>query len=253
MGVKGLSRWYEPEPSRSKPLSRQQVRYTVPDTRPNLAIPPNVTRVRYCVYDNVTKKARFEVTKFSIEHPVLAISADEGPQDLPAQYFLPANGFRTLFLMDPCHKEPRDMYWAANESGLWGSILDVTFAVNWESGPFQACAWFQQVKKMADGYLANATEDDALLAFAYEDICKERGWDKDADYGTVQHYKKVLASCSSEELYAAKSKPTKWTRWASLFQSGSIFSTVDTKGSCCFCTGCAPGHFQSRELAYLGS
>ena len=100
LGVDGLSRWYEPEASRSKPLKHPEVRYSVPAKRSNPSISDDVDKVRYCVYDMSSKKTRFEVPTFSVEHPVLCLSADEGPKDLPAQYFLSANGFRAVFLMD---------------------------------------------------------------------------------------------------------------------------------------------------------
>ena len=223
IGFGGLKAIYEEKKSRSMPLKRHEKRYEVKDERPDPECPVGVEKKRVCIYDENTKRTRFEVPTFRMAYPLLSLNGDEGPKDLPLYYFLPANGYRFFFWNDPQHKTPRDMYWAAKENEVWTDILDVTYAINWESGPYRSCSWFCQSKENSSNWLASTDEDDDMLVFKYEEICKERGWTDDPDFGMKSHYKKVMMSLSPEELFARQVAATKWTRWGSLFQSSGQF------------------------------
>ena len=126
---------------------------------------------------------------------------DGGPKDLPVQFFMPANGFRTMWFYDPQHKGPRDMFAAASACKIWTDVLDVTFALNWASGPFKSQAWFAKAQGAAKEYVQKASADDDMLTFAYEDICRDRGADRDVAFGEPEHYEEVLKSLSPEHLF----------------------------------------------------
>ena len=136
-------------------LTKDEERYFKPRKRPlPFGVPEGVPNLRSCVYNKLTKTARFDMTvpENPKSSPLCVFHFDEGPKDLPAFWYLPAKGYRVLPLNDVLHRTSRDMGDAAKASGNWSMVLDTSAALNYDHGPFMSCANFAKNVEAAEDY-----------------------------------------------------------------------------------------------------
>ena len=94
--------------------------------------------------------------------------ADEGPEEHPLFWWMAACGFRTVWLLGPLHRLPRDLELVARQADCWSMVLDTTFVLNFNMAPFKSYAWYQVALEGLQEYVATADPADLLFVELYE-------------------------------------------------------------------------------------
>ena len=185
---------FKGDPSSCRILTSHEQRYLVDRVRPcPFPVPDGIRQKRSCVLNKTTHATAFNLKlgDSASSHTCLGLVADEGPNDLPAYYWLPQAGYRAETLHDPLHRVPRDMAGAAKASGNWSMILDTTAVINYEHGPFLSCVNFAKQRESAAAFAAVAACDDEAILNSFEEMCRVSG-DYPADFGSDEHVQRAI-------------------------------------------------------------
>ena len=196
-------------------LGTDEVRYKVDRKRPcPFEVPPGVLSKRSCVYDSKTKVKRYDMDlpDNNEARSLLSSVHDEGPKDAPffwwAFYHL-----RSVDLMDPLHRTPRDMENGAHQCDMWAMVQDTTCAINYDHTPYNSGMHFLEDTDAINLFSRVAAEDDDLLALHLENLCEALG-DHAVDFGSPEHVQRVVGTVRAK-LGARMVEKVKWTRWGS--------------------------------------
>ena len=160
----GLVRFKSTESCRL--LKEGESRYLTDRKRPcPFDVPEHVPQKRSCVINEATREKRHDLKLLpgAGDHSVRAFGHDEGPQDLLVFHWFPEAGFRSMHLMDPVRRCPRDMYLAANACDMWSMVLDTTGVLNYDHGPFLSLQHFAEQAEAVPLFSSLAESDDDLL------------------------------------------------------------------------------------------
>lgn len=206
-----------------RPLTSSEEHYTRPSKRPYpFEVPAHVSTKRLCVFDNVSKKTRYELRWGEISsYPLITCVADEGPKDAPAWQYL-TYVLRWLSFIDPLHRTPRDLHLAAERSGNWQMILDTTAVFNYDHAPYLSSENFRKAVEAVTIFAQNAGIDDELLLTDFEGLCEAMG-DMPLDFGSPDHVKRIVESLPFAQAFTRKAQKTKWSRWGSHQDSAQEF------------------------------
>lgn len=135
------------------------------------------SKKRSCVINEATREKRhgLKLLPGAGDHSVLAFVHDEGPKDLPVFHWFPEAAFRSMHLMDPVRRCPRDMYLAANACDMWSMVLDTTGVLNYDHGPFLSLQHFAEQAEAVPLFSSLAESDDGLVARGAP-MAGERPW-----------------------------------------------------------------------------
>lgn len=207
---------FQDEATLPRPLKEGEVRYMVKDLRPfDGELADGAEKKRMCVKDAEKQTRRFEATEYEPRQPVLVLVPDEGPKEYPLLWFLGASGFRTVWLPDPLHRLPRDLEDAARECDCWAMILDLTYTMNFNTGPFRSCAWHEQLVQGLDDFVKAAGAQGELFVEMYCRICEDKQTINDAAAGSEEHYAQTFRSLACDDMLRSVGEKVKWTRWSS--------------------------------------
>ena len=198
-------------------LGRDEVRYAVASKRKlDGLVPDGIPVSRSCCYNKGTKVTRYDVELPACPNDLSCCVAigDEGPKDLPSFWYLPSQGYRVVPFMDVLHRCPRDMAEAAKASDNWAMVTDTTAVLNYDHGPFKSQVNFQKSVEAIQSYASTVGPDDELLNMFFEEICDAEG-DHPSDFGSPEHFARVLQNLPFDKAFASMTEKVKWTRWGS--------------------------------------
>lgn len=143
----------------------------------------------------------------------LVSNEDHGPDCECTKWFrLFALKTRELEYGDPWHEFWNDFLNAAKHTGYFSTMLTTALAHNVSFGPFQGCAWWQEILEGAKDYMGMADSSDPLFMFMAEGILKSRGESLECN---DEQLPDLFRSLKGELFLRAKGPRTATGRWLS--------------------------------------
>lgn len=173
---------------------------------------------------------RFEVPLTKEPTRFLHLCMDRGPCQWPMCFWLYTDvGVMGSFMPDPAHMLWGDVEGAVRESGLWGSVLEITLVVAVAAGPWHGCGFLHSMVGASTDYFEMVSEeDDQIMRLLLEPLSLELGLDNPAFFGTPEHFTTLRETVRHRLQTKTKGCKVKAARWFSFFDVTSSLRSERT-------------------------